>query len=168
MCLCSFLPESNWGANAGLAVARDLLEPVKQKHPWISYSDLWTLAGATAIEAMGGEQQAAGGLGHAWQGSEGASARLAIPVPAGQPALLPTLPAAARFCRPPHPLAPWTQRPRSRAVCGPARWPPARWRQGCKARARHLLQVRWHYCVVVGQGRVGWLGWRAAAECSAA
>lgn len=30
--LCpSFLPESNWGANAGLAVARDLLEPVKQK-----------------------------------------------------------------------------------------------------------------------------------------
>jgi catalase (peroxidase I) len=27
----SFLPESNWGANAGLAVARDLLEPVKQK-----------------------------------------------------------------------------------------------------------------------------------------
>lgn len=30
-CPCSFLPESNWGANAGLAVARDLLEPVKQK-----------------------------------------------------------------------------------------------------------------------------------------
>ena len=30
-CRCSFLPESNWGANAGLAVARDLLEPVKQK-----------------------------------------------------------------------------------------------------------------------------------------
>ena len=33
----SFLPEANWGANAGLAVARDLLEPVKQKFPWISY-----------------------------------------------------------------------------------------------------------------------------------
>ncbi|KAL4451356.1 hypothetical protein ABPG77_009428 [Micractinium sp. CCAP 211/92] len=47
-----FEPESNWGANAGLAVARDLLEPVKQKYPWIS--DLWTLAGAVAIEAMGG------------------------------------------------------------------------------------------------------------------
>ncbi|KAL4525437.1 hypothetical protein Ndes2437A_g03898 [Nannochloris sp. 'desiccata'] len=49
-----FNPESNWGANAGLAVARDLLEPVKAKHPWISYSDLWTLAGAVAIEEMGG------------------------------------------------------------------------------------------------------------------
>lgn len=49
-----FAPEANWGANSGLAVARDLLEPVKQKHPWISYSDLWTLAGAVAIEAMGG------------------------------------------------------------------------------------------------------------------
>ncbi|KAL4857583.1 Cytochrome c peroxidase [Chlorella vulgaris] len=49
-----FLPESAWGANAGLGDARDLLEPVKQKFPWISYSDLWTLAGATAVEAMGG------------------------------------------------------------------------------------------------------------------
>lgn len=34
----------------------DLLEPVKKKFPWISYSDLWTLGGAVAIEAMGGEQ----------------------------------------------------------------------------------------------------------------
>lgn len=49
-----FAPEANWGANAGLAVARDLLEPVKKKFPWISYSDLWTLGGAVAIEAMGG------------------------------------------------------------------------------------------------------------------
>lgn len=49
-----FNPEANWGANAGLAVARDLLEPVKAKFPWISYSDLWTLAGAVAIEEMGG------------------------------------------------------------------------------------------------------------------
>lgn len=49
-----FNPESNWGANAGLSVARDLLEPVKAKNPWISYSDLWTLAGAVAIEEMGG------------------------------------------------------------------------------------------------------------------
>lgn len=49
-----FAPESSWGANAGLAIARDLLEPVKAKFPWISYSDLWTLAGAVAVEEMGG------------------------------------------------------------------------------------------------------------------
>lgn len=42
------------GANAGLKVARDLLEPIKEKFPWISYADLWTLAGATALEEMGG------------------------------------------------------------------------------------------------------------------
>jgi len=49
-----FSPESAWGANAGLGVARDLLEPVKKSYPWISYADLWTLAGAVAIEEMGG------------------------------------------------------------------------------------------------------------------
>eukprot|EP00803_Ostreobium_quekettii_P002696 evm.model.scf_840.5 EVM.evm.TU.scf_840.5 scf_840:39307-43145(-) len=49
-----FKPESEHGANAGLAVARDLLEPIKQKFPSISYSDLWTLAGVVAIEEMGG------------------------------------------------------------------------------------------------------------------
>lgn len=41
-------------ANAGLQHARLFLEPVKRQHPWITYADLWTLAGATAIEAMGG------------------------------------------------------------------------------------------------------------------
>ena len=30
-----YSPEANWGANAGLAIARDLLEPVKAKFPWI-------------------------------------------------------------------------------------------------------------------------------------
>ncbi|KAJ3343584.1 L-ascorbate peroxidase 3 [Gonapodya sp. JEL0774] len=49
-----FAPESTDGANAGLAHAREKLEKVKAAHPWISYADLWTLAGATAIEAMGG------------------------------------------------------------------------------------------------------------------
>lgn len=53
--LRSFAPENAWGANAGLSVARDLLEPVKAKYPWLSYADLWTLAGAVAIEEMGGE-----------------------------------------------------------------------------------------------------------------
>lgn len=49
-----FAPEANWGCNAGLGVARAFLEPIKAKHPTWSYADIWTLAGATAIEAMGG------------------------------------------------------------------------------------------------------------------
>ncbi|KAK2735773.1 heme peroxidase [Myotisia sp. PD_48] len=49
-----FAPESDHGANAGLKHARDFLEPVKAKYPWISYSDLWTLAGACAIQEMQG------------------------------------------------------------------------------------------------------------------
>jgi len=49
-----FAPEADYGANAGLKVARDLLEGVKKANPWISYADLWTLAGAVAIDVMGG------------------------------------------------------------------------------------------------------------------
>ncbi|KAI9311789.1 heme peroxidase [Dichotomocladium elegans] len=49
-----FKTEAEDGANAGLDVARAALEPVKAKHPWISYADLWTLAGCTAVEHMGG------------------------------------------------------------------------------------------------------------------
>lgn len=41
-------------ANAGLQHARVFLEPVKDKHSWITYSDLWTLAGVVAIKEMGG------------------------------------------------------------------------------------------------------------------
>jgi len=51
-----FEPECKHGANAGLQHARDRLEPVKKAHPWISYADLWTLAGAVAVEEMGGPQ----------------------------------------------------------------------------------------------------------------
>lgn len=49
-----FPPEGDHGANAGLVAARDFLEPVKKEFPWISYSDLWTLAAACAIQEMGG------------------------------------------------------------------------------------------------------------------
>ena len=35
-------PEAQDPANAGLHVAMDALEPIKAKHPWISYGDLWT------------------------------------------------------------------------------------------------------------------------------
>lgn len=43
-------------ANAGLQYGRAFLEPVKEKHPWITYSDLWTLAGVVAIKEMGGPE----------------------------------------------------------------------------------------------------------------
>jgi len=51
-----FAPESNHGANAGLHIARDILEKVKKNHPGISYADLWTLAGVVAVEEMGGPE----------------------------------------------------------------------------------------------------------------
>ncbi|KAI0164888.1 cytochrome c peroxidase [Xylariaceae sp. FL1272] len=47
-----FAPEGDHGANAGLKHARDFLEPVKAKFPWITYSDLWILAGVCAIQEM--------------------------------------------------------------------------------------------------------------------
>lgn len=49
-----FPAESGHGANAGLGVARDYLEKIHQKYPWISYGDLWTLAGVAAIQEAGG------------------------------------------------------------------------------------------------------------------
>lgn len=69
-----FAPEGDHGANAGLKAARDFLDPVKREYsqrnhhpnlqrwltilteqfPWITYSDLWTLAGVCAIQEMQG------------------------------------------------------------------------------------------------------------------
>lgn len=49
-----FAPESEHGANAGLVTARKFLEPIKAQFPWISYSDLWTLAGVCAVQEMQG------------------------------------------------------------------------------------------------------------------
>ncbi|OJJ02599.1 hypothetical protein ASPVEDRAFT_131943 [Aspergillus versicolor CBS 583.65] len=43
-------------ANAGLQHGRTFLEPVKERHPWITYSDLWTLSGVVAIKEMGGPE----------------------------------------------------------------------------------------------------------------
>lgn len=43
-------------ANAGLQHARAFLEPVKDQYPWITYSDLWTLAGVVAVQEMGGPE----------------------------------------------------------------------------------------------------------------
>jgi cytochrome c peroxidase len=49
-----FEPECKWGANAGLAVAREALEPVKAKFPDLTYGDLYTYAGVVAVEEAGG------------------------------------------------------------------------------------------------------------------
>jgi catalase (peroxidase I) len=45
-----FEPESVHGANNGLHIARGLMEEVKKEFEWISYGDLWTLAGVAAIQ----------------------------------------------------------------------------------------------------------------------
>jgi len=45
-----FAPESLHGANNGLNIARELMEQVKKEFPWISYGDLWTLAGVAAVQ----------------------------------------------------------------------------------------------------------------------
>lgn len=49
-----FEEELGHAANAGLKIAVDLLEPIKQKHPRITYADLYQLAGVVAVEVTGG------------------------------------------------------------------------------------------------------------------
>ncbi|KAK1927065.1 heme peroxidase [Papiliotrema laurentii] len=51
-----FEPESVDPANAGLTHAINFLLPIQAANPWISHADLWTLAGVTAIQAMGGPE----------------------------------------------------------------------------------------------------------------
>jgi cytochrome c peroxidase len=47
-----FKSESSHSANAGLGIARERLNRVKDKFPDLSYGDLWTLAGVCAIQEM--------------------------------------------------------------------------------------------------------------------
>lgn len=49
-----YSPESGYGNNAGLDIARAALEPIKAKHPEISYADLYTYSGVVAVEEAGG------------------------------------------------------------------------------------------------------------------
>ena len=49
-----YKPECDHGGNAGLGIARKLLEPIKAKHPNVTYADLYILAGVVAVEEMGG------------------------------------------------------------------------------------------------------------------
>ncbi|KAJ3671648.1 hypothetical protein LUZ60_007727 [Juncus effusus] len=46
--------ELKHGANAGLVNALNLIQPIKDKYPGITYADLFQLASATAIEEAGG------------------------------------------------------------------------------------------------------------------
>lgn len=47
-------PERNFGANKGLDVAMDELEAIKKQFPFMSYADLYTLAGVVAVKELGG------------------------------------------------------------------------------------------------------------------
>ncbi|KAG5176943.1 heme peroxidase [Tribonema minus] len=49
-----FVPEINHKANSGLVHGLELLKPLKDKHPSISWADLIQMASATAIEQAGG------------------------------------------------------------------------------------------------------------------
>ena len=49
-----YSPEKDDGANAGLGIERDILQPVKRAVPEASTADIWTLAGAQAVEVCGG------------------------------------------------------------------------------------------------------------------
>lgn len=49
-----FNPEKSHGANSGLNIAMDLLQPIKDKYPNMSYADLYQLASVQAIEFSGG------------------------------------------------------------------------------------------------------------------
>lgn len=49
-----FAPESGFGANTGLNKARNLLQPIKEAVPEVSYADLYQLASIVAIEYAGG------------------------------------------------------------------------------------------------------------------
>ena len=51
---CTYKFEKYFQKNSGLGIARDLLEPIKKKHPNVTYADLYILAGVVAVEEMGG------------------------------------------------------------------------------------------------------------------
>ncbi|GMM51000.1 cytochrome-c peroxidase [Starmerella bacillaris] len=49
-----FRMEADDEGNSGLETGRMFLEPIKRQYPWISYADLWILAGCVSIKALGG------------------------------------------------------------------------------------------------------------------
>ena len=53
---CTYKFEKYFQKISGLGIARDLLEPIKKKHPNVTYADLYILAGVVAVEEMGGNK----------------------------------------------------------------------------------------------------------------
>lgn len=51
-----FAQEANDPANAGLSIIRDMLHPVQVSNPELSSADLWTAAGAAAVNFCGGPE----------------------------------------------------------------------------------------------------------------
>jgi len=49
-----FKPELTDGANAGLGLMQNVLAPIKKKFSYLSYADIWTLAGVEAVKHCGG------------------------------------------------------------------------------------------------------------------
>lgn len=49
-----FEPEFTDPANAGLSIVQDMLKPIIANHPEISVADIWCIAGAAAVEFLGG------------------------------------------------------------------------------------------------------------------
>lgn len=49
-----FKPEITDEANAGMGMMQNILRPVKERFPELSYADLWTLGGVQAIKLLGG------------------------------------------------------------------------------------------------------------------
>lgn len=47
-------PERSTGANAGLGIIMDMLEPIVKANPGLSHGDLYTLAGVVAVKEMSG------------------------------------------------------------------------------------------------------------------
>mmetsp|Transcript_33787 Transcript_33787/g.43566 ORF Transcript_33787/g.43566 Transcript_33787/m.43566 type:complete len:362 (+) Transcript_33787:762-1847(+) len=55
-CRMRYGPEAGWGANAGLSTPRSFLDSLAKKFPGVSSADIYTYAGAVAVETMGGPE----------------------------------------------------------------------------------------------------------------
>lgn len=77
-----FAPVGQFGANNGLDVARDLLEPIKAAYPALSYADLWQFAGAVSIYNSGGPSELKWRPGRA-DASDAESVANKAPIPDG-------------------------------------------------------------------------------------